>query len=358
MAASTAVTALKDQLPADSKKQTPGAEFRDQFQRMEPEIATALPPHVPVDRFMRIVLTAVNANPALLRADRRSLFEASMKSAQDGLLPDGKDGAFVTFRVNDKYKDDRGRWCDNWIDKVQWMPMVAGILKKVRNSGQLLSLSAYVAHDNDRFVYTLGDDERIEHEPALTDRGKPKLVYAIAKTKDGGIYREVMTVEEVEQVRSVSRAKDNGPWVSWWGEMARKTVIRRLAKRLPMSTDLDDLIRRDDALYDFSKRGADGQVERLFKPVESPLQDTIEHKPEPIDPDPTPDVPEIQANGDEPAGSEIDRTSPDFMLGYEGGIQGMPRKGLTAEIKADPVRLANYEAGRDAGVAQAEKEDE
>ncbi|MGA4552349.1 hypothetical protein [Methylorubrum aminovorans] len=50
-----------------------------------------------------------------------------------------------------------------------------------------------------------------------------------------------------------------------------------VSKRLPMSTDLDDLIRRDDDLYDFSKKGADGQIDRMFKPVADPLRDTIEH---------------------------------------------------------------------------------
>ena len=199
---------------------------------------------------MRVVLTAVNGNPDLIRADRRSLFESAMKAAQDGLLPDGRDGAFVMFG-----------------QKVTWMPMISGILKKVRNSGDLLSIAAHVAYDKDEFTYLLGDDEKIEHKPSLSDRGKPMLVYAIAKTKDGGIYREIMTVETVEKVRAVSKAAKSGPWVSWWDEMARKTVLRRLAKRLPMSSDLDDLIRRDDDLYEFGqdqpKAVASGLKDRL-----------------------------------------------------------------------------------------------
>jgi recombination protein RecT len=259
------------------QKLSPPAEFRDQFQRMGGEISAALPPHIPVERFMRVVLTAANSNPDLLRADRRSLFESAMKAAQDGLLPDGRDGAFVIF--NSRAKDEKGK--DIWINKVQWMPMIGGILKKVRNSGGLLTISAHVAYENDYFTYILGDEEKIEHKPFVgEDRGKPRLVYAIAKTKDGGIYREVMTVADVEQVRAVSKAKSNGPWVSWWSEMARKTVLRRLCKRLPMSTDLDDLIRRDDELYDLGKGNGEGQMNRLFKPVANPLSDeapALEH---------------------------------------------------------------------------------
>lgn len=234
-------------------ERTPSEQFRTQLSRQEQEIATALPPHMPVERFMRVVLTAVNGNPDLLQADRRSLFESAMKAAQDGLLPDGRDGALVIYNTRVEIAGKK-----EWIKKVQWMPMVGGILKKVRNSGELLTISAYVAYENDEFEYTLGDDETIKHKPHLgEDRGQPRLVYAIAKTKDGGVYREIMTFREVEKVRGISRAKDNGPWKDWWDEMAKKTVIRRLAKRLPMSSDLDDLIRRDDDLYDFQGRRAD-----------------------------------------------------------------------------------------------------
>lgn len=238
----------------------PQADFRDDWKKMGGEVAAALPPHIPVDRFMRVVITAVNSNPDLLNADRRSLFGAAMKAAQDGLLPDGRDGALVVFNTKEKVDN-----VERWIKKVQWMPMVGGILKKIRNSGELLSISAQVAYEKDKFTYVLGDDERIEHEPFMDgDRGKPRLVYAIAKTKDGGVYRDVMTVSEIEKVRNVSRAKDSGPWKDWWDEMAKKTVIRRLSKRLPMSSDLDDLIRQDDELYDFNAKGQEQRSERMF----------------------------------------------------------------------------------------------
>lgn len=234
------------------------AKFQEQWTNQEAELALALPPHIPVERFMRVVRTAVAGDIALLHADRRSLFEASMKAAQDGLLPDGRDGALVIFRAKVKEKGKDGQDKDVWINKVQWMPMVGGILKKVRNSGELVTIAAHVVYENDHFEYSLGDDERIDHKPKmLGERGKAIGVYAVAKTKDGGIYREVMSLEQVEKVRGVSRAKDSGPWKDWWDEMAKKTVIRRLSKRLPMSSDLDDLIRRDDDLYDFQGKRAE-----------------------------------------------------------------------------------------------------
>ena len=86
------------------------------------------------------------------------------------------------------------------------------------------------------------------------DRGEPIAVYAVAKTKDGAIYREVMSVSDVEKVRGSSRAGKYGPWVDWWDEMAKKTVIRRMAKRLPSSADVDQMWLKDDEQYDYDKK--------------------------------------------------------------------------------------------------------
>lgn len=220
-----------------SRALAPIEEFRQTLTRLEPEFATALPAHIPAERFRRVTMTAIQANPDLLSADRRTLLGAVMKCAQDGLVPDGRDAALVIFKTK---KDD------NWIKAVQYMPMVGGVLKKVRQSGQLATIAAHVVYEADEFEYVLGDDERIVHKPAMKDRGKPIAAYAVAKLTDGSIQREVMTIEEIERVRSVSRAKDKGPWVEWWTEMARKTVLRRLAKYLPQNTELEQFWQRQD----------------------------------------------------------------------------------------------------------------
>ena len=222
-----------------STELTPIEAMRGTLVKMQPEFQAALPPQIPVEKFIRTTLTAVQMNPELLGADRRSLLGACMKAAQDGLLLDGREAAPVIFRTKEG-------------PKVQYMPMVGGILKKIRNSGELASISAHVAYDKDHFEYELGDNESITHKPFLgEDRGKPIAVYAVAKTKDGAIYREVMSVADVDKVRQASRAKDAGPWVQWWDEMAKKTVIRRMAKRLPSSADVDQVLQSDNEASGF-----------------------------------------------------------------------------------------------------------
>lgn len=217
-------------------------EIRSTITAMAPEFRAALPAHITPERFIRTAQTAINLNPDIVDCDRRSVYGAIMKAAQDGLVLDGREAALVRFRTKAG-------------DQCQYMPMVAGILKKARNSGEISTIAAHVVYSNDVFSYTLGDDEKIEHKPNLSgDRGKPILVYAVATLKDGGKQRAIMTVAEIERVRAVSRAKDGGPWTTWWDEMAKKTVIRRLAKYLPSSADRDEdelqrTIERDDDIY-------------------------------------------------------------------------------------------------------------
>lgn len=212
----------------------PIAVVRAEAQKMEAEFQNALPAHIPVERFMRVVMTAIQQNGDLLNCSRRSLWNAAMRAAQDGLLPDGREGAIVPYK-----------------GEAQWMPMIGGIRKKVRNSGEIATWDVHAVHEHDAFDFELGDDPYIKHKPALGKRGRIVAVYSVATLKSGEKSRDVMSIDEVEAIRAKSRSK-NGPWAdpTFYPEMAKKTVARRHAKQLPMSSDLDDLIRRDDDLYD------------------------------------------------------------------------------------------------------------
>jgi recombination protein RecT len=217
---------------------SPEARLRQQLASMAPQFAMALPSHIKPEKFQRVVMTVVQQNPDLLTADRRSLLGACIKCASDGLIPDGREAAIVVFK-----------------GKPQYMPMIVGLLKRARNSGDLAGVTAQVVYSKDEFVQQPDDFERpITHRPPPLgqDRGTPIGAYAQAKLKDGTIVAEVMSKAEIDKVRAVSRASGNGPWVSWTEEMWKKTVFRRLSKWLPMDAEdadrIDQTIRRDDAL--------------------------------------------------------------------------------------------------------------
>lgn len=207
-------------------------EVRKSITAMQPQFKSALPSHINADKFTRVAMTAIQQNPDLLECDRRTLFGATMRAAQDGLLPDGREGAIVKFKGT-----------------AQWMPMVAGIMKKVRNSGEISTWSVQVVKEHDQFDYQLGDFEQIIHKPALRQRGNTIGAYSIVTMKDGEKSREFMDIDQIIAIKNRSRSGNSGPWQSDFDEMAKKTVVRRHSKRLPMSTDLDELLREDDDLF-------------------------------------------------------------------------------------------------------------
>lgn len=226
--------------------------LRNQLTKMSGEFKAALPAHITPDKFARVVLTAVQQNPDLMMADRRSLLMSATKCAQDGLVPDGREAAFVIFKTKIKTKKQRpdGSFYDveDWANLCQYLPMVAGILKRVRNGGVVSSLEAHVIHANDRFVWKQGTDSALEHEPLFPgERGEMIGAYAVARFKDGSppVFR-VMDRARIEKARNVSRAKNGPLWTQWTDEAWQKTVIRNLAKYLPADAEIEHVAVRDD----------------------------------------------------------------------------------------------------------------
>lgn len=236
----------------------PIEKFRQSFLDQKSKMEKVLPAHISFEKFHSVVMTACMTNPALISADRASLMVSCIKSATDGLLPDQREAALVIFNAKLGYKDDSGK--DVYGQKVQYMPMYAGVLKKARQSKEISSITTHIVYEIEvkkgLFKYSLGDDEKIEHIPYIgdEDRGEVALAYCIAKLKDGTVVREVMTRADIEKVRRTSKSgaateKDVkwkkaekvgdpiGIWKDWYEEMARKTVFRRAAKWLPQSVD-------------------------------------------------------------------------------------------------------------------------
>ena len=230
-----------------AKALRPIEQFRIELNQMEGELWKVLPSNIKPEKFIRVVMKAVQGNADLMACTRQSLFGSCMLAARDGLLPDGREGAIVPFGENEAGVKQS--------DRATWIPMVAGIRLKILRSGEVADLRVREVREGDEFDYIEGDEPRLFHRPLLVGghSDRPiRYVYSIAKFHTGELSRYVMTIDQIEEIRQKYSKSKKGPWNNpiTYPEMCKKTVLRRHAKELPQCTDLQDIVHRDDELFD------------------------------------------------------------------------------------------------------------
>lgn len=292
-------------------------EFQDEVKAREIDFANLLPSHVSKDRFIASAIAAAKQNPDILFATKRSVFAALGRSAQDGLLPDGREGVITVY--NQKIKGT-----NNYEQVAQWNPMAHGLRKRLRELEHIIA-DVQVVHTNDKFIWHQGDDPRIEHTPPTlgTPRGNLLGAYAIFKRESDGaiLHREVMDVHQIEATRNQSKAKDSLMWTTFVSEGYRKSVLRRGVKTVPTGDQMAGIIQRDDEEnFDFStERAASAALIPPSPPTPPPppvitKQDTVVLPPEtPKDPVPV-NKPRQRKKGEnrgEPPPAEAPRVEPE-----------------------------------------------
>ncbi|TDQ35246.1 recombination protein RecT [Aureibacillus halotolerans] len=233
---------------AKDAPQDPSKTIAAYMKKMGPKIESALPNHINADRMGRIALTTIQQNPALLECTIPSLLGATLQAAQLGLEP-GLIGHCYFVPFNNKKKGPNGK--DVWQKEVTFIIGYKGMIDLARRSGHIESIYAQAVYSNDEFEYEFGLDPKLVHKPSLSDRGDFFAVYGVAKYKDGGFHIEVLGKDEIEKIRKRSKGGEKGPWVTDYEEMAKKTVVRRMFKYLPISIEVqqgaaqDETIRKD-----------------------------------------------------------------------------------------------------------------
>lgn len=259
--------------PAAKARIAPVDEVKQALVKMEGQFQAVLPTHIAPQKFIRVAQTAVMLRPELATADRRILWGELMKCATDGLVPDGREATINVYH-------------SKGVGVPKYIPMVAGICKKARNSGEISTIDAQVVYENDSYeAWTDEKGAHFKHVRARKDRGAPILTYAYAITKDGGFYFEEIDEIQMAAIERSSRAKDSSPWKGEFkDEMRRKSGLHRLGKyRLPNSADIEQVLHRDDDLYDLPKPGDEppmaagsSRPTRLGKIVEAQADHTSE----------------------------------------------------------------------------------
>jgi recombination protein RecT len=189
-------------------------------------------------RFLTVAIDAIVRNPEILQADLLSLVASVRHAAIMGLEPTSimGEGAIVSYR-------DSGQ---GGKKIAQFQPMVRGLQKLARNSGEIMSIGVDIVHRNDHFVYRSGSDPIVDHEPYITgftgpdDPGDIVGAYAFVKLRSGELIPMFMSTDDILKRRKFSKSFQNSGEKSIWGqwpeEMMKKTVLRRLlVERVPLS---------------------------------------------------------------------------------------------------------------------------
>lgn len=155
--------------------------------------------------------------------------------------------------------------------KCTLIPGYKGLAKLAMQGLSISGINARLVYKDDEFDVQYGTQPRIVHRPKLDGSRKDEDIvaaYMVADLRGGGQHFEVMTRDEVEKRRKSSAAGDDGPWVQWYPEQVKKTVVRYGVKLLPASADAD-AFERLNAAIELDNRFDTGRIT-----APSPLLDT------------------------------------------------------------------------------------
>lgn len=211
--------------------------FGDLVAAMAPKIRDVLPRHLTTERILAIVRAEAGRNPKLYECSPASVALCVMQAAELGLeLSSVRGHAYPVPRENRRAGTTE---CTLQIG-------YKGLLELARRSGEIADAYAYAVHERDEWSYQLGLDRDLRHIPASGDRGDVVAAYAVVRTRDGGLYFEVLQRSDIESRRK--RGAGRGAWETDYAAMARKSAIRALLMggTVPMSSELQSAVEMEE----------------------------------------------------------------------------------------------------------------
>lgn len=117
----------------------------------------------------------------------------------------------------------------------------------------ILDIYAKVIREGDNFEEVIESGKpTINFKPKPLNNGKMIGAFAVVLYKDGGTEYEVMTAEEIEDIRNnFSKQKNSLMWTKTPSEAYKKTVLRRLTKQIEKDFETAEMEREFDKASDF-----------------------------------------------------------------------------------------------------------
>lgn len=245
-------------------KASPLADFKSMLSNPSTQaaLARAMPKHIKIEKIISAALTAAQMNPDIATCTKASVLRSMLIASMLGLEPGGALGSAYLVPFKDK---------KSGTVICTLIPGYRGLIDLARRSGAVKGVEARAVYDCDRFDYAYGTEAYIKHIPTLKRPGGAQFIaaYCVITLLDGTKTFDVMSVDDINAIRDRSKAKDDGPWVTDYPEMARKTVTKRTLKYAPISTELAQAVALDDRAEAGEDQGA-GIIDIAAEDLETP----------------------------------------------------------------------------------------
>jgi recombination protein RecT len=228
------------------------------------QIVKYLPRHLDADKMIYIALETVRADSFLRQCEPLSIVQAVLEASQLGLMLGNKLGHAYLVPRRDKKANN--------ILKCQLLIGYRGFIALAHRTGKVSSIFPAIVHQGDQFSLKLGTGRQLSHVPLLdlSKRGDWIGAYAVVEFRDGRTDFEWMTRQEIEKVRQCSESADEAwsPWRRFEDEMIKKSPIRRMAKRLCLSSE--DMTLVEAAVRDEYREMGIEEEQRALPPATDP----------------------------------------------------------------------------------------
>lgn len=207
---------------AETTKTQLQVNFSDMLNDKLLALEDALPKEFNKQRFITNTLAVLNDKPELKDVNKQQLLTGLVKGAMLNLDYSNREFYLLPYGNTVQFQFDyRG------LQKVA----------KQYSINPIREIRSELVREGDEFKVEIVDNNYvINFSPLPFNDGDIVGVFCYIKYEDETVVCERMSVKEVNDVRNTySKAKDSKAWKNSWGEMARKSCIRRALKTVELS---------------------------------------------------------------------------------------------------------------------------
>lgn len=182
-------------------------------------VEEALPVNFNKAKFVQNALALINDNSSTFQKfSKTQIMAGLLKGAYLGLDFFSREAYLIPYK-----------------DQLQFQIDYRGAMKLAKKYSirPIEEIDAKIVREGDRFEEIIeGGHQSFVFRPRPFSNAPIVGAFAYVRYKDGGMIVDSMSLEELENTRKHSRAKDSMAWQDFTAEMFRKTVIRRVCKRV------------------------------------------------------------------------------------------------------------------------------